>query len=71
MLNTLVNRKNTQVTCATYVSVIVQLGKTAQYLRISVTIGKYFVETVFAWCLQFILCYFFTNVVQIVGCFFS
>ena len=70
MLNTLINRKNAQITRAAKISLTVKLSETPQNLRVSVAIAKNLFQTVFAWSQQFIFCNFLANVIQIEGCLF-
>ena len=48
MLNTLINRKNAQITRAAKISLTVKLSETPQNLRVSVAIAKDLFQTVFA-----------------------
>lgn len=54
MLNTLINRKNAQITRAAKISLTVKLSETPQNLRVSVAIAKNLFQTVFVWSQQFI-----------------
>ena len=59
MLNTLINRKNAQITRASKITMTVKLSETPQNLRVSVTIAKNLFQTIFTGSLKFIFCDFF------------